>query len=293
MSIISDMIISGNRVIARSYAKINLTLDVLSKRSDGYHDVEMIMQTISLFDLIVADKTADQIRISTNLRYLPCNERNIAYKAAALFFTETGIKGGVKLLIHKNIPVAAGLAGGSGNAAATLCALNALYNAGLSEEELCRMGAKLGADVPFCISGGTMLASGIGDVLLPLPPMPHAYVLIVKPQINISTAAIYEKIDNAPINHRPDTVSMIRALNEGDLYGIADGLCNVMESVTETMHPIIAGIKKKMIKNGAMGALMSGSGSAVFGLFDSFDKAKASADSFFYQFADVYLCRTI
>ncbi len=293
MSIISDMIISGNRAIARSYAKINLTLDVLGKRPDGYHDVEMVMQTVSLFDLIIADKTADSIRISTNLRYLPCNEKNIAYKAAALFFAETGIKGGVKFLIHKNIPVAAGLAGGSGNAAAALCALNALYNTGMSEEELCRLGAQLGADVPFCIKGGTMLASGIGEVLTPLPQMPPSYVLIVKPQINISTAAIYEGIDQAPISRRPDTKAMIRSLEEGELSAVADNLCNVMEAVTETMHPIIAGIKNKMGKNGALGALMSGSGSAVFGLFDSFEKAKLSADSFFYQFSDVYLCRTI
>ena len=185
-----DFIVTGDRAIARSNAKINLTLDVTGRREDGYHNVLMIMQSVSLFDLIITDKTDESVSISTNLYFLPTNEKNIAYKAAKLFFEHTGIKGGCKIMIHKNIPVAAGLAGGSGNAAAVLISLNKLYNTSLSEDELCALGIQLGADVPYCIKGGTMLASGIGDILTPLPTLPQCTVLMVKPQINISTAAV-------------------------------------------------------------------------------------------------------
>lgn len=293
MSITSDIILSGSRAIVRSYAKINLTLDVLGKRADGYHEVEMIMQTISLFDLIIVDKLSRGIYVSTNLRYLPNNEKNIAYQAAKEFFNYTGISGGAKILIHKNIPVSAGLAGGSGNGAAVLCALNIMYNTYLSEDELCEIGAKLGADVPYCIKGGTMLASGIGEKLAPTAKMPDANILLVKPPVNISTGAIYSQIDSAPIETHPDTQAMIEALESGNLKLISENLCNVMEAVTEKMHPIISGIKEKMIMNGALGALMSGSGSTVFGIFDDLQKAKSSEDSFSKQFSDVYLCKTI
>lgn len=287
-----DTILTGKRAISRSYAKINLTLDVLSKRENGYHDVKMIMQTVSLFDLIIMDKTDRDISISTNLRYLPCNEKNIAYKAANAFFTQTGIQGGLKIMIHKNIPVAAGLAGGSGNCAAVLSAINMLYNNPLTKEELIQIGASLGADVPYCFDGGTQMAEGIGEILSPLPPMPDVYILLVKPSINVSTAAIYAEIDSAPIYIHPDTDAMIHALSSKNVSSIADNLCNVMESVTEKMYPIIGGIKKKMIMNGALGAVMSGSGPTVFGIFDDFEKAKKSADSFSLQFKDVFLTRT-
>ena len=287
-----DVIVTGNRAIARSYAKINLTLDVVGKRENGYHDVEMIMQTVSLFDLIIIDKTSDYISISTNLKYLPCNEKNIAYKAAKLFFEHTNIHGGAKIIIHKNIPVAAGLAGGSGNAAAVLVALNLLYNAGLSDEDLCVLGAKLGADVPYCIMGGTYVASGIGEILTPISPMPKTTILLVKPPISVSTQVIYEQIDNATIIKHPDTSAMEKAIANGDLKSISENLCNVMEIVTENEYPEIAGIKKKMLLNGALGSLMSGSGPTVFGIFDDYKKAKLSADSFAYQYRDVYLVRT-
>ncbi|MCC8169681.1 MAG: 4-(cytidine 5'-diphospho)-2-C-methyl-D-erythritol kinase, partial [Oscillospiraceae bacterium] len=167
-----NIVITGGRAIARSYAKINLTLDVLGRCPNGYHNVEMIMQTVSLFDLIIVDRTYGNIVVNTNLKYLPTNEKNIAFKAAWMFFKRTGKCGGVKIIIHKNIPVAAGLAGGSGNAAAVLCAMNLLFNGGLSDEELCAMGAELGADVPYCMLGVTRLAQVIGEILTPLPPMP-------------------------------------------------------------------------------------------------------------------------
>lgn len=288
-----DIVITGNRVIARSYAKINLTLDVIGKRPNGYHDVEMIMQTVSLFDLIIVDKTYSGITISTNLKYLPTNEKNIAYKAAQIFFKKTGIQGGVTIIIHKNIPVAAGLAGGSGNGAAVLCAMNALFNAELSEHELCSIAAELGADVPYCIMGGTRLAEGIGEILTPLPSMPKTTTLIVKPPINVSTAAIYEQIDNASIEKRPDTKRIIKALETGNVTEIAQNMCNVMEAVTEKMHPVVGGIKKKLLINGAVGAVMSGSGPSVFGFFDDDKKAKLSHDSFAHQYKDVFLVKTL
>lgn len=288
-----DTIITGKRAISRSYAKINLTLDVLKKREDGYHEIKMIMQTVSLFDLIILDITESGISIATNLRYLPNNDRNIAYKAADAFFRESGIRGGAKIMIHKNIPVAAGLAGGSGNCAAVLSAMNMLYNNPFTDDELMRICSSLGADVPYCFSGGTQLAEGIGEILSPLPSIPDAYILLVKPPVNISTGSIYGEIDNALLQIRPDTDAMIDALSKKDIHAVSDNLCNVMESVTEKMHPMIGGIKKKMIMNGALGAVMSGSGPTVFGIFDDFIKAKKSADSFSLQFKDVFLTRTL
>lgn len=287
-----DIVVMGRRAVARSYAKINLTLDVTGKRDDGYHEVEMIMQTLSLFDLVIADKTRGGIHLSTNLHYLPSNEKNIAYKAARLFFDETGIRGGVKLRIHKNIPVSAGLAGGSGNAAAVLVLLNMLYNAGLSEKELCSLGAKLGADVPYCITGGTQLSSGIGEVLSPLPPMPKLNILLVKPFINVSTAEVYKEIDSAEITRRPDTAAMAAAIERGDARAVAGNLCNVMECVTERQYPVISDIKSKMKADGALGALMSGSGPSVFGIFEDYETAFSSAAGFLRSFRDVFVVKT-
>ena len=293
MMLSDSVIITGKRAIARSYAKINLTLDVLRKRENGYHDIRMIMQTVSLFDLILVDKTEHNIEISTNLRFLPNNEKNIAYMAAKKFFEFTGINGGCKIKIHKNIPVAAGLAGGSGNAAAVLCSLNMLYNAGLSENKLCEIGLELGADVPYCIMCGTYLAEGIGEILTPLPPMPDCTILMVKPKLNVSTASIYNAIDSAEVKYKPDTKKMIDAIKNGNVENIAKNLSNVMGAVTENLHPIIKGIKKKMLMNGALGAEMSGSGPTVFGIFPDYDTAKKSHDSFAYQFSDVFIVRPL
>ncbi len=287
-----DIVVTGQRAMARSYAKINLTLDVLGKRPDGYHDVEMIMQTVSLYDMIIVDKCDEGIEITTNLKFLPINENNIAYKAANEFFNYTKINGGCKIIIHKNIPVAAGLAGGSGNAAAVLCALDKLYNTNLSLDELKEIGVKLGADVPYCITGGTALATGIGEIIAPLPNLPKCCILMVKPPISVSTAAIYNQIDSAEIQNHPETNRMIEAIANGDINEVAKNLSNVMGTVTENMHPIIKGIKNKMLKNGALGAVMSGSGPTVFGIFPDYETAKKSHDSFYYQFREVYLVTT-
>ena len=293
MLIAENMVVHGNRAIVKSYAKINLTLDVLGKMENGYHEIESIMQTVNLFDLIIIDRTAKDINIHTNLKFLPTNEKNIAYKASKLFFDETGIDGGVKILIHKNIPVAAGLAGGSGNAAAVLIALNILYNANLSNEKLFEMGKSLGADVSYCMMGGTVVARGIGEKLTVVDDMPKSTVLLVKPPINVSTQSIYEYLDEFEIEKHPDVTNMLDGIKNKDLNKISRELCNVMEIATTKIHPVIKGIKEKMMLNGAKGAIMSGSGPTVFGLFDDYNVAKLSHDSFSKLYKDVYLTYTI
>ncbi len=293
MLISENMVIHDGRAIVKSYAKINLTLDVLGRMENGYHEIESIMQTINLFDLIIVDRTERGIQIHTNLKFLPVNEKNIAYKAATLFFKRCRIRGGVKILIHKNIPVAAGLAGGSGNGAAVLAALNVLYNTFLPEEELLEMASELGADIPYCLTGGTMLAKGIGEKLSPMPALKKSIVLLAKPPINISTKTIYEYMDRVEITKRPDTEKMKQALANGDLPEISKNLCNVMELATIHTAPVIRGIKEKMMMNGALGAVMSGSGPTVFGFFDDYKKAKISHDSFSKLYKEVYLTYTL
>lgn len=293
MSLFDDIIITGNRAILKSYAKINLTLDITGKRDNGYHDVKMIMQTVNLFDLIIVDKKRGGISLKSNLSYLPTDEKNIAYKAALLFFEKSGIDGGASILIHKNIPVAAGLAGGSGNGGGVLCALNALYDFPFSEEEILKMTVVLGADVPYTIKCGTCLSEGIGEILTPLNDAPKMNILLVKPPINISTAEVYKEFDESTEISHPDTDKMILAIKNGDIKGISENLSNVLESVTVKNNPVISGIKEKMIKNGAIGALMSGSGPTVFGIFEDEKLAKASADSFYKQYKEVYICKTL
>lgn len=288
-----DIIITGRRAIAKSYAKINLSLDVLGKLENGYHEVEMIMQTLSLFDLLIIDKQQYGIRIRSNLNFLPNDNKNIAYKAAELFFQKTGIKGGVKILIHKNIPVAAGLAGGSGNAAAVLCALNLLYNAGLSDSQLLEMGLELGADVPYCITGGTKLAKGIGEALSPLPSMKKVPVLLVKPDEGVSTAEIYSAIDYATDLIHPDTSAVIDAIQKSDIDALCENMSNIMETVTSQKMIEIKTIKEKMLALGAKGSIMSGSGPTVFGIFSDIETAKKAHDYFAKSYQNVFLTSTL
>ena len=293
MKLYNDIIITKNRAIAKSYAKINLTLDVLGKLENGYHEVRMIMQSLNLFDLVIVDKESSKIKISTNSKKIPSNNKNIAYKAAEAFFKATRIKGGAKILIHKNIPVCAGLAGGSGNAAAVLCALNLLYNTELSEKELLDIAVTLGADVPYCILGGTYLAEGIGEKLAPLPIISGVPIVLVKPPVNISTASIYNKIDTACDLVHPDTQTVIDALSKGDIDGISAGISNIMESVTKNDCPEITAIKEDMLRLGAKGACMSGSGPTVFGIFPDNSSAKKACDYVADNYEDVFLAHTI
>lgn len=265
-----------DKILINSHAKINLSLDVTAKRADGYHEVSMIMLQCGLCDNITVEKS-DDITLSSNLSFLPNNEKNIAYKAAQAFFEYTNIKGGAKIDIVKHIPVGAGLAGGSGNGAAVLIALNRIYGSTLTLDNLCSIGASIGADVPYCIMGGTALAEGIGEKLTPLPVISKTPVLIIKPPFSVSTPLVYQKIDSCSIDKHPNRQLLLDAIEKGDIKTIAENMVNVMEKVTVKMHPVIGEIKKDLVLNGAMGALMSGSGPSVFALFENYSDAKKAA----------------
>ena len=254
----------------KALGKINLGLDVLGRRENGYHDVRMVMQTVYLYDQIRIEKTKKPgIELSTNLFYLPVNENNLAYQAADLLMKEFDVKEGVKITLDKHIPVAAGMAGGSSNAAAVLFGINRMFSLGLSQKELMERGVKLGADVPYCIMRGTVLAEGIGEELKELPPMPKCTVLIAKPPISVSTKVVYEALDAKEISEHPDIDGVIEGLEEGSLKKVASAMGNVLEDVTIPMHPVIEEIKQEMKECGALNAMMSGSGPTVFGLFEN------------------------
>ena len=254
----------------KALGKINLGLDVLGRRENGYHDVRMVMQTVYLYDQIRMEKTKKPgIELLTNLFYLPVNENNLAYQAADLLMKEFHVKEGVKITLDKHIPVAAGMAGGSSNAAAVLFGINRMFSLGLSQKELMERGVTLGADVPYCIMRGTVLAEGIGEELSVLPAMPKCTVLIAKPPISVSTKMVYEALDSKEIVEHPDIDGILEGLRKGDLHKVADSMGNVLEDVTIPMHPVIADIKQVMQDCGAIGAMMSGSGPTVFGLFEN------------------------
>lgn len=263
------------QIILKAYAKINLGLDVLRRRDDGYHEVRMIMQSVSLYDKLILKKISkDEIILSSNVGALPNNEKNLVYKAISLMKSEYGITGGVRAELEKRIPMAAGMAGGSTDAAAALIGMNKLFNLKLSKEQLMELGVKIGADVPYCILSGTALSEGIGEVLTPLKPMPHCYILIAKPRISVSTRFVYENLEADKLSYHPDIDGMLQAIEEEDLQGVTDRLSNVLETVTEKKYPIIGKIKETMMENGAMNALMSGSGPTVFGIFADEDTAR-------------------
>lgn len=266
-----------NQIELKALAKINLGLDVLGKRDNGYHDVRMVMQTIYLYDEVKLIRTAEPgIKVETNLRFLPVGEDNIAYKAAKLLIDEFGIEEGIKIVLNKHIPVAAGLAGGSSNAAAVLFGMNRMFGLGLKQKDLMERGVKLGADVPYCIMRGTALAEGIGEELKVLPPMPKCTVLIAKPPVSVSTKAVYEALDSEQIKDHPDIDGILQGLEAGDLKKIASSMGNVLEDVTVSMHPVIDEIKEEMKDAGALNAMMSGSGPTVFGLFENRAAAKVA-----------------
>ncbi len=260
----------------RAHGKINLGLDVIRKREDGYHEVKMIMQTVGIYDGIdiLREPGEREITIETNLKYLPTNEGNLAYKAANMLMEEFNVNEKVHIKIRKLIPVAAGMAGGSADCAAVLRGINKLFNLGLSMQELKDRGVKLGADVPYCIEEGTALSEGIGEKLTTLPPMPDCRIILVKPVINISTKYVYENLRANELEFHPDIDGMVEAIKKGDLYGVTDRMANVLETVTETEYKVITEIKDKLKKMGAINAIMSGSGSTVFGIFDDDEKAK-------------------
>lgn len=269
-------------VRVRAHGKINLGLDVVRKREDGYHEVRMIMQQVGLYDGIDIKRLGlctdgnRYIDIETNLRYLPVNENNLAYKAAALLMDEYEIQESIQIKIKKLIPVAAGMAGGSADAAAVLKGINKMFGLRLSKKELMERGVKLGADVPYCIMGGTALAEGIGDILTPIKDMPPCYIVLAKPGINVSTKVVYGSLRVDEIESHPDIDGLIQSIEDQDLYGMAGKIGNVLEGVTEKMYPVIGEIKEKMMDLGAVNAMMSGSGPTVFGIFDDKEKAKSA-----------------
>lgn len=269
-----------DKVVLKARAKINLGLDVIRKREDGYHDVRMIMQSLALYDRVEMEKMDDaSIVITTNRSYLPTNEDNLMYKAAKLMMDTYHIQGGVRIALEKMIPVAAGMAGGSSDAAAVLVGMNQLYNLGVKQSELMELGVKIGADVPFCILRGTALSEGIGEKLRRVASLPSCPILIAKPGINVSTKFVYENLKLNEETVHPDIDGMIAALQKNDLDGVCGLFGNVLESVTINAYPIIADIKQKMIEMGAKNSLMSGSGPTVFGIFNSKDEAYSCANA--------------
>ena len=260
----------------KAYAKINLGLDVVRKREDGYHEVRMIMQTVKLFDKLTFTLLPENtIRLKTNLGFLPVNENNLVYKAVKLLKDMYHVEQGLEIDLFKCIPVAAGMAGGSTACAAALVGAARLFHLHLSKEKLMELGVTLGADVPYCVLRGTALSEGIGEILTPLPAIPDCHILIAKPPISVSTKFVYEHLDAKELAAHPDIDGMVEAIKAGSLQGIADRMENVLETVTIPEYPVIAKIKDVMKEQGAVNALMSGSGPTVFGIFE--EKAVALA----------------
>ena len=252
----------------KARAKINLGLDVLGKREDGYHEVRMVMQTIGIYDRLILTKIPEEeIRITSNLAFLPVNENNLIYKAIKLLKDEYHFPGGVSVDLNKFIPVAAGMAGGSTDAASTMFGVNRLFGLNLSMGKMMELGVRLGADVPYCVMRGTALAEGIGEKLTRITPVPHMWILIAKPQINVSTRLVYEQLDMGGIQKHPDIDGIIRAIEAQDVVRTAKSMGNVLENVTVPLYPVIETIKQDMLSHGAINAMMSGSGPTVFGIF--------------------------
>ncbi len=264
----------------KAYAKINLGLDVVRRLPNGYHEVKMVMQTVDIYDELTFTKKDSGICVTVEAEGLPAgavpaDENNLIYKAAKQLMDKYGVTEGVHIHLKKNIPVAAGMAGGSTDAAAAYRGVNALFNLGATEEEICEMAVKVGADVPYCVKGGTALSEGIGEVLTILPDAPECFVLVAKPDLFVSTKYVYENLHADTLKHHPDIDGMVEAIKEGNLNGVIERMENVLETVTEKTYPVIGEIKNFMEEKGARRAMMSGSGPTVFGIYD--DGAKAVA----------------
>lgn len=280
-------------MLVKAYAKVNISLDVVGKREDGYHLLKMIMQNIDLFDEISINSIDSGIKLGCNKAYIPLDNRNLAYKAAELFINEYNVKKGVEIYIKKNIPVCAGLAGGSTDAAAVLRGLRDIYKPEISDKDLMALALKIGADVPYCIFGETALCEGIGEIITKLSPFRNKIMVLVKPQFGVSTKEVYSKLDINKIVKHPRTMEIIKAMEENDLKFIGNNLKNVLENVTVRKYRIISEIKKQMLDTGALGALMSGSGPTVFALFDNMFYAQNCYDLMKKKFKEVYITRTV
>lgn len=272
-----------DKIELKAYGKINIGLDVIRKREDGYHDLDMIMQTVGVYDDVIISREDGtqtyEIEVSTDADILPNDTGNLAFMAAKVLMEAYDIKSKVKIHINKRIPIAGGMAGGSADCAAVLRGVNKLFQLGLTDEQLQEYGVKLGADVPYCIVGGTKRAQGIGEILTDLPTPPKCYVIIAKPDAFVSTKFVYSHIRPAQIENHPDIDGIIESIKAGDLYGMCEKIANVMEDVTIPEYPIIQKVKDILKSNGAVNALMSGSGPTVFGIYDDEEKAKQSMDA--------------
>ncbi len=295
--------VKGNRMNEmhlRAYAKINTGLDVLCRRADGYHEVKMILQSVDIFDEIRICRVAGddaRITLSVNHKDLPADEKNLMVKAATLLTKEYGIRQNLHMDLVKNIPMAAGMAGGSADAAATLTGISKMFDLGIGEDKLREIGLKLGADIPFCLKGGTFLAEGIGEKLTKLPDFPASHIVVVKPKQSVSTKYVYENLELSGILVHPDIDAVIEYIHRGELHGIGKSMSNILEHVTVKKLPIIEEIKAKMMALGALGSNMSGSGPSVFALFDRLEAAGECVRYFQehkkrYELSDVFLTKT-
>ena len=278
----------------KAYAKINISLDIVGKReSDGYHLLKMIMQNIDLYDEISIEKQKKDITISCNKSYVPTDSRNLAYKAASLFKETYNIEDGVHIDIVKNIPVSAGLAGGSTDAAAVLKLMNKIFKVNASNEEMMELGLKLGADIPYCINGGTALCEGIGEKITALPPFKNKILVLVKPSFGVSTKEVYKAFNLDRVRVHPKTENLIEAMEQDNLYYVANNMKNLLENVTLRKHNILIKIKEEMNRYGAVGSMMSGSGPSVFAFFDDMLKAQRCYEKMKENHREVFLTRTI
>ena len=277
----------------RAYAKVNISLDVVGKREDGYHLLKMIMQNIDLYDEIIVEKQSSDITIECNKNYVPIDSRNLAYKAAMVFKERYNISEGVKIKIFKNIPVSAGLAGGSTDAAAVLKVMNKLFEVNAPKEELMELGLKLGADIPYCIQGGTALCEGVGEIITPLKPFKDKIIVLVKPSFGVSTKEVYKNFELEKVKKHPETEALINAMAEDDLRYVADNMRNLLENVTLKKHKVLINLKEEMNKYGAINSMMSGSGPTVFAFFDDMLKAQKCFEKMKEKYNEVFLSRTI
>lgn len=267
------------RITINAMAKVNLGLDVLRRREDGYHEVNMVMQTVKLYDTLVLEaKEEEGITVRVDVGDIPTDENNLIARAARILYQHYPITKGVEITLTKRIPIAAGMAGGSTDAAATLVGMNHLFELGLSEERLKELGVRIGADVPYCIQGGTVLSQGIGEKLTALPKAPDCFLVIAKPDLFISTKEVYEKLDAAALTWHPNIDAMVESIKQQDLTEIAANMGNVLETVTEREYPIISQLKQLLKEEGALNALMSGSGPTVFGIFSDEQKARKALE---------------
>ncbi|WP_010293835.1 4-(cytidine 5'-diphospho)-2-C-methyl-D-erythritol kinase [Clostridium senegalense] len=277
----------------KAYGKINIALDVVGKREDGYHLLKMIMQTVDIYDELEFEKCDKNITINCNKKYLPVDENNLVYKAIKLFMEKYNISSGVKVNIVKNIPVAAGMAGGSADAAATLKAMRNMFKKDVTDGELMELGLKIGADVPYCIVGGTALCEGVGEVVTKLKPFKNKILVVVKPNFGVSTKDVYKALEINKIHKHPETEKLITAMKQENIKYVSKNMRNVLENVTIKKHLLIKQLKEEMMRNGALGSMMSGSGPTVFGFFEDMLKAQDCYDKLKEKYRDCYITRTI